>query len=436
MLIVVTGAPAAGKSTWVNTVAKPGDIRFDSDAMTRLLTGKQPGKHHHDSARKKVSQAARQAGIDAALPLAATHDVYVIHSNLDKQLEAKYRRFGARFVIIDPGEDVNFQRCKEGRPGYKQRLVSAWYKRRHEWPAGAEIIRDFEPKRAEHQAEEESASLQGDGLLHVVIGPPAAGKSTFVKRRSNPGDIVIDFDLIANALSGQASDNHSHEQMTKTVAKAARKAALDKALAKGATVWMIHSSPSASTLAEYEARPNTEVHVVDPGKAVVMSRCKAERPAKMLKVAAAWYDELAKQAKTARPKTTTEKGLGWEHQKNRDGLIAVHVDGSPCWWCCKPMYREAARNHDGKPLAADHGHARHYGGTKATQLLHFSCNSSRKQGDRDDERPALHGLARIMLNQEPPAAPPATAPASPSASFGEDSEEDVALAEVFAWPSM
>lgn len=432
MLIVVTGAPAAGKSTWVNTVAKAGDIRFDSDAMTRLLTGKEPGKHHHDSARKKVSQAARQAGIDAALPLAATHDVYVIHSNLDKQLEAKYRRFGARFVIIDPGEEVNLARCKAGRPGYKQRLVAAWYKRKHEWPAGAEIIRDFEPKLTEHQDEEETASLHGDGLLHVVIGPPAAGKSTFVKRRSKPGDIVIDFDLIANALSGQASDNHAHEQMTKTVAKAARKAALDKALAKGATVWMIHSSPSASTLAEYEARPNTEVHVVDPGKSVVMSRCKAERPSTMVKVAAAWYDEHAKQAKPARPKTTTEKGLGWEHQKNRDRLMAVHADGSPCWWCGKPMYREAARNHDGMPLAADHGHARHYGGAKANQLLHFTCNSSRQQGDRDDERPALQALANIMLGPTAPAA----APASPSASFGDEGEEDVALAEVFDWPSM
>ncbi|AQX70124.1 AAA family ATPase [Corynebacterium stationis] len=433
MLIVVTGAPAAGKSTWVNTVAKPGDIRFDSDALTRLLTGKQPGKHHHDSARKKVSQAARQAGIDAALPLSASHDVYVIHSNLDKQLEAKYRSFGARFVVIDPGEEVNLARCKAGRPGYKQRLVAAWYKRRHEWPAGAEIIRDFVPVDAEHLDDAgEAESLQGAGMLHVVIGPPAAGKSTFVKRHSKSGDIVIDFDLIANALSGRASDNHQHEQMTKTVATAARKAALAKALDKGATVWMIHSSPSASTLAEYEARPNTEVHVIDPGKDVVMSRCKSERPATMLKVAAAWYDQHAKQSKPARLLTTTERGLGWEHQKNRDGLMAVHVDGTPCWWCGKPMYREPALNHDGKSLAADHGHARHYGGTKANQLLHFTCNSSRKQGDNDDKRPAL----QVLGDQASGYVPPAAVPASPSASFGEDSEEDVALAEVFAWPSM
>ncbi|MEJ6013805.1 hypothetical protein WG936_08150 [Corynebacterium sp. H127] len=218
--------------------------------------------------------------------------------------------------------------------------------------------------------------------LHVVTGPPAAGKSTFIREYAGPDDVVIDFDFIANALSGRPVDNHDHSRHVVTVAKAARRAALDKALLQPVTTWIIHSSPAESTLQSYR-RMGAEVHVIDPGKQVVMSRCKAERPPEMLKVAAAWYSSRKKP-----PLTTTEKGLGWEHQKARDALLAVHQDGTPCWWCAKPMFRDKRRNHDGLSLAADHEEARHYGGTKPTRLLHGSCNSSRKQGDNDDQRPA------------------------------------------------
>ena len=82
-LIIVTGAPAAGKSTWVRTVANPGDIRFDGDHLTNTLTGKTPGKHNHDKQEKKISHAARQAGIREALKSSRSRDVYIIHSNLN-----------------------------------------------------------------------------------------------------------------------------------------------------------------------------------------------------------------------------------------------------------------------------------------------------------------------------------------------------------------
>lgn len=52
------------------------------------------------------------------------------------------------------------------------------------------------------------------------------------------------------------------------------------------------------------------------------------------------------------------------------------------------MYIDKAKNWDTKPLAADHTHARAYGGTKADRLLHFTCNSQRGAGDNDENRPA------------------------------------------------
>ena len=105
----------------------------------------------------------------------------------------------------------------------------------------------------------------------------------------------------------------------------------------------------------------------------------------------------------ARPrKSAAARGLGYQHRKTRDALLRVHVDGSPCWWCDRAMYRDRERNWDydearlavdpdvGK-LAADHTRARAAGGEKADRLLHGLCNKRRGDGTRDHLRPAITG---------------------------------------------
>jgi hypothetical protein len=99
-------------------------------------------------------------------------------------------------------------------------------------------------------------------------------------------------------------------------------------------------------------------------------------------------------------KTTTEQGLGWEHQRTRRRLLVNHVDGTPCpcvasgdcgpGCLCRaaghalPMYRDATRNPDGLPLQADHTLARSRGGTRADRLMLATCNQSRGAGHAPD----------------------------------------------------
>lgn len=87
-----------------------------------------------------------------------------------------------------------------------------------------------------------------------------------------------------------------------------------------------------------------------------------------------------------RKPTTTQRGLGWSHQVQRDHLLARHVEGTPCWWCGEPMFRSQG-------LAADHSVARANGGVRADRLLHEGCNKARGKGDRDHLRPAVTGTA-------------------------------------------
>lgn len=85
--------------------------------------------------------------------------------------------------------------------------------------------------------------------------------------------------------------------------------------------------------------------------------------------------------------TTTQKGLGHHHQVVRERLMLRHVDGTKCWWCSRPMFRDKTRNWDGRSLHADHDTARSRGGTTATRLLHAACNEERGDGSRDHRRP-------------------------------------------------
>lgn len=103
----------------------------------------------------------------------------------------------------------------------------------------------------------------------------------------------------------------------------------------------------------------------------------------MLQVAAAWYDKQDKASKT-----TTQRGYGHTHQKQRRRLLAQHTDGAPCPECGRPMFKDADKNFDGAALEADHGpgSALKYAGnkkaTKATRLLHRTCNRAGGAWDR------------------------------------------------------
>lgn len=91
-------------------------------------------------------------------------------------------------------------------------------------------------------------------------------------------------------------------------------------------------------------------------------------------------------------RTTTARGLGWDHQRERARLFRDLRDGTPCYWCGKGMYHTPDRNWDGRTLNADHDKARAHGGTKASRLLHDTCNKQRGTGDRDHLRPAVTGI--------------------------------------------
>lgn len=128
MLYVVTGPPGAGKSSWIRAHAKSDDIVIDLDLMALAMAG--PGADHHDHhpTLLRVVHRARQAAIYEAEQHLDKVDVYLIHTMPGAKHRAKYKRLGARIVVVDPGEAVVRQRVRDMRQPAMEAVVTRWYR--------------------------------------------------------------------------------------------------------------------------------------------------------------------------------------------------------------------------------------------------------------------------------------------------------------------
>ena len=86
-------------------------------------------------------------------------------------------------------------------------------------------------------------------MLTVVVGPPCAGKSTYIRRMARAGDVLIDYDALARALGSDRA--HEAPPNVADAAYFARSAAVARCIEKGWPAWVIHSRPSESQLDAY-----------------------------------------------------------------------------------------------------------------------------------------------------------------------------------------
>lgn len=146
MLYVITGPPAAGKSTWIQAHAKARDIVIDLDRITQALTGPGAPQWSQDRVHVRVAQRARYAAIDEALQHLDDVDVYLIHTMPSPKAKARYRRHGAEIVTVDPGEDVVRERVAAMRSPAMDAVVTRWYRdyrRGGSQPVTAQASRDW-----------------------------------------------------------------------------------------------------------------------------------------------------------------------------------------------------------------------------------------------------------------------------------------------------
>ncbi|KAA6211767.1 hypothetical protein [Streptomyces filamentosus] len=137
MLYVVTGPPAAGKSSWIQARATARDIVIDLDLITRALTGPGAPGWNHERIAQRVAQRARYAAIDEALQHLDQVDVYLIHTLPSTKWMARYRRLEAQVVAVDPGEQIVMQRIDAMRSPEMKAVATKWYRQRSRLPRPA-----------------------------------------------------------------------------------------------------------------------------------------------------------------------------------------------------------------------------------------------------------------------------------------------------------
>jgi predicted kinase len=127
--------------------------------------------------------------------------------------------------------------------------------------------------------------------LTVITGPPASGKTYWVKQHAKRNDITIDFDAIVSVLT-PATTSHDPPRHIVDVAIQARYAAIKTALYwanHGIDVFIIHAMPSDKQLARYQ-QANANIITIDPGQDVCIERAHADkRPARSLRIINEWY---------------------------------------------------------------------------------------------------------------------------------------------------
>ncbi|MFF8659473.1 AAA family ATPase [Streptomyces huasconensis] len=137
MLYVVTGPPAAGKTSWIEAHAKARDVVIDLDRITSALSGPGAPQWNQNALHLRIAHRARYAAMDEALQHVDRLDVYLIHTMPNAKALAKYKRLKARIVVVDPGREIVMARIAAMRSTDMERVATRWYNARNRLPRPA-----------------------------------------------------------------------------------------------------------------------------------------------------------------------------------------------------------------------------------------------------------------------------------------------------------
>ena len=129
--------------------------------------------------------------------------------------------------------------------------------------------------------------MADETFIHVVMGPPCSGKSTYVREHAKDGEVRIDFDLLAQALGSDVP--HGSKGDIRAVAFAARQAAIDRCIDERIPAWVIHSNPTDDQLSRYE-EAGAEFIEMDADLDTCLQRAEEDgRPSETFAVIREWF---------------------------------------------------------------------------------------------------------------------------------------------------
>ncbi len=135
MIIVVTGPPCSGKSTYVRQKMKEGDLVIDMDYIAGAIEP-HAWSHGFSDITRPVARAARNAAVGELLKRMQGERLitaHIIHTEPSPDMRRTYRSMGAHFVEMNPGMDECLRRLKERPPKNRavaEPIIREWYAKR------------------------------------------------------------------------------------------------------------------------------------------------------------------------------------------------------------------------------------------------------------------------------------------------------------------
>lgn len=127
MITVVTGPPCGGKSTYIKTNARDGDIVIDMDELAKSLVKGDVDSHDYSDEVRSVARAARKGAVRQAIMVGQGNrlGVWIIHTDPPAAERYNYQIVGAKIVECSPGLQVCLERLKK-RPLRNQVKVESY----------------------------------------------------------------------------------------------------------------------------------------------------------------------------------------------------------------------------------------------------------------------------------------------------------------------
>lgn len=136
----------------------------------------------------------------------------------------------------------------------------------------------------------------------LAYGPPCGGKTTYVLAHAEPGDLVVDHDLIAQAAGSDRTHNHYAEHRDAAEAEVER--LLDEiADGKHPDAWVIRTAPDAQRRDELARRIRaSDVRLITAPHEVLMARAQErDDPIATIRAINRWHEVAARKPPRRHP---------------------------------------------------------------------------------------------------------------------------------------
>ena len=124
-------------------------------------------------------------------------------------------------------------------------------------------------------------------MIHIVTGHICSGKTTFVRENARRGDVIIDMDLLAHAMTTDDIADHDYPEHVGDIARAVRWHAIDAAVRLHSSgsfdVWIVHAYPEARDYVTYR-RMSATWHEIEAEPGTLRDRTARERPGRFRRV--------------------------------------------------------------------------------------------------------------------------------------------------------